>query len=124
MRTGFPILKQYPADRIELFTTFWNTPNSKIMDEAWVHLTKTPPSRLVVQVADGPDDEEASKCTSFGHDFPLSYSGLTVSLITCLDRTAQEDEHHDLRCLSHPLGDHFHRLARRSFRLIAIRIPR
>nr|XP_019006788.1 uncharacterized protein I203_00381 [Kwoniella mangroviensis CBS 8507]OCF70249.1 hypothetical protein I203_00381 [Kwoniella mangroviensis CBS 8507] len=73
VQRAFPILSTYPPNRIEISslveTEVQNGSGRRaderwcmIMDEAWSGFKTNPPKRLRVQIADGPRDEEKSKC--------------------------------------------------------------
>lgn len=56
----FPVLSDYPVDRIEFLVPASSTSSewAKIMDESWGGFVDNPPERLLVQVADGPGDAQ------------------------------------------------------------------
>ena len=66
MQRGFPTLAEFPSTRIEFFTPVQldaegrvvNERWGRVMDEAWRRFDRDPPTRLRVQVADLPGEEE------------------------------------------------------------------
>lgn len=71
VQNAFPLLADYPAERIEFLVPValkdgcavddrW----AMIMDDAWSKFHKSPPVRLKVQIQDGPGDAARSKLVS------------------------------------------------------------
>ncbi|WWC90801.1 uncharacterized protein L201_005738 [Kwoniella dendrophila CBS 6074] len=76
VQRGFPLLAEYPPSRIEFLSPVEmdsegkviNDRWGKILDEAWPGFKHNPPTRLRVQVADLPGDEERNE------GFPIASS--------------------------------------------------